>query len=657
MSPSGVQPHLRVRAEPGQPPGRAALGRHQVHVGVLLVAADVGDPSPVGRQTRRRRLGQPGGQSPRDAAAAVDPPQVVVGDEDERIARERGVTEVSRCIRHGVSLPEVRSHRSGRAHTATRRSTRRRAPAALADRCAQHGVGQSVEWRRRVVQDHDPRAGRLGDRDDARDRVDLQRAADREHQVGFARHRERALDDGRHQRLPERDRVALEDAAAGRQGGSTSPARTRSSASAIGVRSPQLQHITRRTVPWTSDHTLGRMAGHLVQLVDVLGDQGVQLAAALELGEREVAAVSDARSTPGGRHGCATRPHGRAGRQVVLQRRLRLGGRVLRPHALRTAEVRMPESVEMPAPVSATTRRASAIHCRMRAISASQPAAQHSTMFTAKPPRRLLVLGHHVGAGLAHRLDDLVQAHVVGAVAAQRHARGVDGLHGGDRVALDARDLHQTADRVAGQPRGGAPCRSRRRSPPAPACHRAPRTARRRPSSRRRRPRPGSRPRRPNRRVLSLWDADRCRGEQEVDHPASVAPGMKRDVVVQHGGHDAAAPLVGAGHDASAGGVLLVDRQRVKVDPVQHLQRVAQLASGLAHSWRYRSAARRRTLKPPGSVPPALQPRRRPASRPRCASGRRRSRRRCASGARCGASARRSSNPRAQSAPAARARS
>lgn len=38
------------------------------------------------------------------------------------------------------------------------------------------------------------------------------------------------------------------------------------------------------------------------------------------------------------------------------------------------------------------------------------------------------------------------------AVAAQGHLRRVDGLHRGDRVALDTGHLDQPANRVAGQP-------------------------------------------------------------------------------------------------------------------------------------------------------------------------------------------------------------
>src|SRR4051794_6197589 len=63
----------------------------------------------------------------------------------------------------------------------------------------------------------------------------------------------------------------------------------------------------------------------------------------------------------------------------------------------------------------------------------------------------LLVLVLHVGTGLPHGLDRLVQRDVVPAVAAHGHPGGGDGLDRADGVALDARDLHQAADGVAGQ--------------------------------------------------------------------------------------------------------------------------------------------------------------------------------------------------------------
>src|SRR5919112_3521020 len=63
----------------------------------------------------------------------------------------------------------------------------------------------------------------------------------------------------------------------------------------------------------------------------------------------------------------------------------------------------------------------------------------------------LLVLVLHVRAGLAHRLDGLVQRDVVPAVPAHGHPRRGDGLDRTHRVALDAGDLHEPADRVAGE--------------------------------------------------------------------------------------------------------------------------------------------------------------------------------------------------------------
>src|SRR6185437_14558636 len=65
--------------------------------------------------------------------------------------------------------------------------------------------------------------------------------------------------------------------------------------------------------------------------------------------------------------------------------------------------------------------------------------------------RRFLVLVLHVAAGVAHGLDDLVERDAVLAVAAHRHALRVDGLDRAHRIALDAWNLHQAADRIAGE--------------------------------------------------------------------------------------------------------------------------------------------------------------------------------------------------------------
>ncbi len=189
-------------------------------------------------------------------------------------------------------------------------------------------------------------------------------------------------------------------------------------------------------------------------------------------------------------------------------------------------------------------------------------------------PGRLLVLGEHVGAGLAHGLDDLVQAHEVRTVAMQRHARRVDRLDRGDGVALDARDLHQPADRVAGQPQVvlhadlGRVLRLGRRA----AQRRAQRTRRHRARHAHLTLAADFRP--ADGRVLLVEDADRPGREQEVHHAAIAGTGRRVHVVVQHGRHDAGGAVGRGGDHAAAGGVFLVDGQRPEVHPVEHPQRV-----------------------------------------------------------------------------------
>ena len=84
----------------------------------------------------------------------------------------------------------------------------------LADRPAQHGVGERVHLGRLGVQDHDARAGALRDRHDARDRIDGERGADREQQIAALRRALRAPQILHHEALSERDRRRLEDSAA-----------------------------------------------------------------------------------------------------------------------------------------------------------------------------------------------------------------------------------------------------------------------------------------------------------------------------------------------------------------------------------------------------------------------------------------------------------
>ena len=161
-------------------------------------------------------------------------------------------------------------------------------------------------------------------------------------------------------------------------------------------------------------------------------------------------------------------------------------------------------------------------------------------------------------------------------VAAQGHARRVDRLHRGDRVALDARDLHQAADGIAGEPevvlhgdlRGVL--HLRRRSPrdraQRPGRHRAghadfPLAADLRAG---------------DRGILLVENPDGARGEEEIDDPRLVRAGHEAVVVVKHRRDDSRRSVRRRGDHAPAGGVLLVHGQRVQVHPVHHLERVAR---------------------------------------------------------------------------------
>src|SRR3954452_13654177 len=64
--------------------------------------------------------------------------------------------------------------------------------------------------------------------------------------------------------------------------------------------------------------------------------------------------------------------------------------------------------------------------------------------------RRLLVFGLHIRARRPHGCDDLVERDAVRSIPTQCERSGGDRLVGAEGVALDARDLDEAADRVAG---------------------------------------------------------------------------------------------------------------------------------------------------------------------------------------------------------------
>src|SRR5437667_445645 len=110
----------------------------------------------------------------------------------------------------------------------------------------------------------------------------------------------------------------------------------------------QAHHLVHRAVDL--DHAVARRAGLHVEPVDVLRDQGVELAALLQGDERTVPVV---RLRLPSRRGEPALPRALAYLgigHIVLQGRLLLGLGVLRPDALRAAEVRDPRVRRDPSP-------------------------------------------------------------------------------------------------------------------------------------------------------------------------------------------------------------------------------------------------------------------------------------------------------------------
>jgi len=199
------------------------------------------------------------------------------------------------------------------------------------------------------------------------------------------------------------------------------------------------------------------------------------------------------------------------------------------------------------------------------------------TTCVARPPREVsLYFFLHVAAGVAHGPDHLVERDHVLAAAAQGQPCRVDRLDRGHGVALDAGDLDQAPDGVAGEAEVvlhgdlGRVFHLRRRA----AEHLG-------------EPGRGHRARRAHlalaadlgaadRRVDLEQQADGAGGQQEPDHAVVVRAGTEARVVVQYGGDDARRPVGRGGHDPAPRRVLLVHGQGVQVHPVHDGQRVAQ---------------------------------------------------------------------------------
>ena len=210
----------------------------------------------------------------------------------------------------------------------------------LAERGVAHGVGDPVEGGLLAVEDHQPGAVAERDLGQRSRRVDAERRAEGEEHVRPGRGVLGAFEVLGHEVLAEADGGRLQDPAAHEAG------RVRLAGA------HPVEGLAHRPAPAAAealggvdravdlDDVVGVAARGLVQAVDVLGDERVHVRDARELGDGAVAVVR--------RRGPDVRPEPVLPRRlphlgvrdIVLQGRGLLRGRVLGPHPLRPAEVR-----------------------------------------------------------------------------------------------------------------------------------------------------------------------------------------------------------------------------------------------------------------------------------------------------------------------------
>ena len=302
---------IRRVASTAVPPTTAPdAGIGTVDVREVLVrptSAGCGDSSTTGDADRSRESMTEQDQFVDVGVVAVD--HVVdlplVGGVDETLLGERAATGRHRV--HTGSLGRGPVGRQGERDRSRRGDSG--AAATTAGSSSEIGPrsttsGDGVHLGRPAVDDRHPGSGRGGHRHATGGRIDAERRADGEQHVARPADRHRPVDHLGHERLPERDRVALEDARRTRDsGGSSSPPRTRRSVSAIGRRSPHDPAARPPSGAVDLDHQRRVVAGALVQLVDVLGHDAAQLARSLELDDGVVPGIGLRPTTAASRRG------------------------------------------------------------------------------------------------------------------------------------------------------------------------------------------------------------------------------------------------------------------------------------------------------------------------------------------------------------------
>ena len=167
------------------------------------------------------------------------------------------------------------------------------------------------------------------------------------------------------------------------------------------------------------------------------------------------------------------------------------------------------------------------------------------------------------------------------AITTQCHPCRIHGFDRAHRIAFDARNLHQTADRITGQTQVmfhanfsgifdlciGTTKRSGQTARRHRTCHTN--LALTTDLSTR------------NRRIEFVQNPDRTCRKQKIHHTFIGCIRYKSLVIMQHRWHDAGSTIGRCGNDATTRRVFFIGRNRVQTDPIHHRERIGERALGV----------------------------------------------------------------------------
>ena len=206
-------------------------------------------------------------------------------------------------------------------------------------------------------------------------------------------------------------------------------------------------------------------------------------------------------------------------------------------------------------------------------------AAQHSITFRASPARLVSLYRDCISSPVRYIVRITWSSETLcSSDSLLRDPRGMHRLHRAHRIAFDARNLHQPADRIAGHPQVVLHRNLRRvLHLPVRAAHRRNQSAGRH-RARHAHLALASNLRSADRRILLVENPNRRRGQKESNDPIMIGvQSRSARKYARHRRHHSRGSVRRRRHHAPTRGILLVHRHRIYRHPVQRRQRIARL--------------------------------------------------------------------------------